>query len=54
MATGNRSIHLVTPQVPPKPQQSLDPADIAAAVLETVRDCEQTAQACAIAWPGSI
>ena len=38
MASGNRSIHLVTPQVPQKPQ-SLDPADIAAAVLKTVRDC---------------
>lgn len=38
MATGNRSIHLVTPQVSPKPQ-SLDPADIAASVLETVREC---------------
>ena len=34
----NHSIHLV-PKVLPKPQ--LDPADIAAAVLETVRECTQ-------------
>ena len=32
------SIHLA-PKVPPK--QPLDPADIAAAVLETVRECNQ-------------
>ena len=38
MATSNRSIHIVTPQVSPK-RQSLDPADIAASVLETVREC---------------
>jgi len=30
-------IHLVTPH----PKQSLDPADIAAEVLETVRECSQ-------------
>ena len=33
------SIHLV-PRLPQKPQP-LDPADIAAAVLETVRECTQ-------------
>jgi hypothetical protein len=37
VANTHRSLHLVTPQAPPKP--NLDPADIAAAVLETVRDC---------------
>ena len=34
---GNYSIHLVS-KVPPQP---LDPADIAAAVLETVRQCNE-------------
>jgi len=37
VANTHRSLHLVTPQVSPKP--NLDPADIASAVLETVRDC---------------
>lgn len=32
-------IHLVTPQAPPKP--NLDPADIAASVLKTVRECSK-------------
>jgi hypothetical protein len=35
----SHSIHVVrTPQVPAKPQP-LDPADVAAAVLDTVREC---------------
>lgn len=41
MATGNRTIHLVTPQVPRKPQP-LDAADIAAEVLDTVRECTKS------------
>lgn len=41
--THSRSIHLV-PKVSPKPKQSLDPADIAASVLETVRECSQALQ----------
>lgn len=36
------SIHLVS-KVPPK-RQSLDPAEIAASVLETVRECSQALQ----------
>ena len=37
----SHSIHLVrSPQVSPKPQP-LDPADIAAAVLDTVRECSK-------------
>jgi hypothetical protein len=37
----SHSIHLVrSPQAPPKPQP-LDAADIAAAVLDTVRECSK-------------